>query len=228
MFNRGLEGALRILRNSGRLEDKKMVGDVNLLPKLRGDNLKLQERVSEVTHFSREQRKKLERKGYIVYSLTGQTIASLRDTGHQFWSTWHIGEPIEQYKSMLTEVAIKPKNLFLPNSTSKTLDEQIATVEHFGKKIGDEVKSVTAILGSVPDYAELAFLHLAITGKRLFGSDYGYDYTRTTTPTDGPFVAVVGAFNADYGLRIYDRDGDSRFDYIWASPLVVPTTAIGR
>jgi hypothetical protein len=174
---------------------------VKALHKLNGADIPLpgKEGVNFV-RFSVEQRKNLERKGYLVYSLTGQTIATLRDAGHPFWSTWHQGEAIEQVRSLLTEVAVNPKSLFLQDSNRKTLDEQLAAVEKFRRKLSGEVKGVTAILGTAPDYAELVFSHLSATGKRLFGKDYDYDYTRTTTPTGESDVAIVGDFAAGTGL----------------------------
>ena len=222
MFNR-LEKDLRG-QGKGELADA-----VKALHRLNGSDVPLPGKEgASISRFSAEQRKGLERKGYLVYSLTGQTIATLRDAGHSFWSTWHQGEAIEQVRSMLTEVAVNPKSLFLQDSNRKTLDEQLAAVEKFGRKLSGEVKGVTAILGTAPDYAELAFSHLSATGKRLLGKDYYYDYTRTTTPTGESRVSVVGGFGADDGLRV-DRWGrGDRNGGIWAAPLVVPVTAVGR
>lgn len=222
MFNR-LE---KDLRGQGKEE---LADAVNALHRLNGSDIPLPGKEgASISRFSAEQRKGLERKGYLVYSLTGQTIATLRDAGHPFWSTWHQGEAIEQVRSMLTEVAVNPESLFLQDSNRKTLDEQQAMVEKFGRKLSGEVKGVTAIFGTAPDYAELAFSHLSATGKRLFGKDYDYDYTRTTTSTGESGVAVVGRFVAGFGLGVGgwgrgDRDGG-----IWAAPLVVPAVAVGR
>lgn len=222
MFNR-LENDLR-RQGKGELADA-----VKALHRLNGSDIPLPGKEgANISRFSAEQRKGLERKGYLVYSLTGQTIATLRDRGHPFRSTWHQGEAIEQVRSMLTEVAVNPKSLFLQDSNRKTLDEQLVAVEKFGRKLSGEVKGVTAILGTAPDYAELAFSHLSATGKRLFGKDYDYDYTRTTTPTGESGVAVVGVFYADRGLLVHDWGRGGRAGGIWAAPLVVPAVAVGR
>lgn len=214
------------LRGQGKGE---LADAVKALHRLNGSDIPLPGKEGvNISRFSAEQRKGLERKGYLVYSLTGQTIATLRDAGNPFWSTWHKGEAIEQVRSLLTEVAVNPKNLFLSDSNRKTLDEQLEMVEKFGRKMAGEVKGVTAILGSAPDYIELAFSHLAATGKRLFGSDYNYDYTRTTTPTSESSVAIVGDFGAGRGLVVGDWRRDDRNGLIWATPLVVPALAVGR
>jgi hypothetical protein len=222
MFNRPEKN----LRGQGKGD---LADAVKALHKLNGSDIPLPGKEGvNISRFSAEQRKGLERKGYLVYSLTGQTIATLRDAGHPFWSTWHQGEAIEQVRSLLTEVAVHPKNLFLSDSNRKTFDEQLAMVEKLGKKMAGEVKGVTAILGTVPDYAELAFSHLSATGKRLFGKEYDYDYTRTTTPTGGSLMPVVGRFTADFGLYVSNWLRDARDDDIWAAPLVVPSAAVGR
>jgi hypothetical protein len=101
-------------------------------------------------------------------------------------------------------------------------------VEKFGRKIAGEVKGITAILGSAPDYTELAFAHQDQRGQRLFGEDFNYDYTRTTTPTGGSGVAIVGRFDADDGLRVSIWPRDDRNGGLWAAPLVVPAAAVGR
>ncbi|MCX6792326.1 MAG: hypothetical protein NT149_04815, partial [Candidatus Gottesmanbacteria bacterium] len=173
--------------------------------------------------FTPEQSKALERKGYIIYPLTGQSIASLRDAGHPFWSTWHKGESFETLSSLRTEVAINPNRLFLPKSNGKTLDEQLSMVVDFGKEIGGEVTGTTAILGGVSDYAEVAFGHLDRKGQRLFDKNFNYDYARTITPTGEFSVAIVGCFNDDHGLRVGDLpQGGSGDGHVWAVPLVVP------
>lgn len=216
------------LRSTGNEGDRAFADMAKAYRKQRGGDIPLKEKIGDVVRFSAEQRKGLERKGYLVYSLTGQTIATLRDAGHPFWSTWHQGEAIEQVHSMLTEVAVNPKSLFLQDSNRKTLDEQLAMVEKFGRKIAGEVKGVTAILGSAPDYTELAFAHLDQRGQRLFGEDFNYDYARTTTPTGESVVAFVGNFDDAYGLYVYDLPQGGGYGLVWAAPLVVPTLAVGR
>ena len=217
-----LERFIKELRGTGNEGDRAFADMVKAYRKQRGGDIPLKEKAGDVVRFSAEQRKGLERKGYFVYSLTGQTIATLRDAGHPFWSTWHQGEAIEQVRSMLAEIAVNPRNLFLPDSNRKTLDEQLAMVEKFGRKIAGEVKGVTAILGSAADYTELAFAHLNQKEQRLFGKDFDYDYTRTTTPTGASGVAVVGRFfYDDVGLLVHFLPRGACHSYVWAAPLVV-------
>jgi len=175
----------------------------------------------EIVRFSTEAREALEGQGYKVYELTGQTVKSLRDSGKRFWSTWHKGYDFEDSASRSSEVAINPKKLFLPRSNNKTLSEQQALVARFSADISAKVSGVEAVLGEVPDYAELAFAHLDATGDYLFGSKNDYSYTRTQTRV-GSDVARVGSFNPDSGLSVDYWDPAYRNGYLFAAPLVVP------
>lgn len=182
------------------------------------------EHISGLATFSPEQRRGLEHSGYILHQLTGQSIATLRDAGNSFWSSLHKGEAFENEHSMCTEVAVNPRTFFLPHSNRKTLSEQLALISQFNAEIGREIPGVIAKLGGVSDYAELAFAHERATGDRLFGRDYDYDHTRTTTPTGGFSVAVVGSYG-DLGLGIFYWHRDISDGYVWAAPLVVPEPA---
>jgi len=222
MFNR--------LENNLREQGKGDFADiVKILHKLNGADIPLPRKEGETTFwFSPEQRKGLERKGYLFYPLTGQTIASLRDAGCQFSSTWHEGDSFETLASRRVEVAINPKRLFLSKSNEKTLDKQVAMIAEFGKKIGSEVAGTTAILGSVADYAEVYFAHLVQTEQLLFGKDFDYNSTRTETPTDKSNSVYVGQDYGHYGLNVHYMSQDDGHTCIWAAPLVVPTAAVGR
>ncbi|HUS60337.1 MAG TPA: hypothetical protein VMX76_03090 [Nevskiaceae bacterium] len=177
----------------------------------------------EIKKFSFEQRAILEKRGYRIYFLTGQSIKSLQESGRKFCSTWHKDYPdFEALASIRIEVAINPNHLFLPRSNRKTLIEQEAMIEKFSKRLGRKIKGVKAIIGEVPDYVELVFLHFEATDECLFGPKYNYDYARTKTPTPlGAGVADVGYFVGDgLGVSCWEREGG--LGNVWAAPLVVP------
>ena len=176
----------------------------------------------EVVRFSPEAKKALESKGYKVYELTGQSIASLREQGHPFWSTWHNKDypEFEALTSRHSEVAINPKKLFIPRSNNKTLEQQLEAVKRYSDGLG--IQGVEAILGEVPDYTELAFAHFDKTGERLFGERYDYRYTRTKTRLASS-VAHVSGFGVGDGLSVSNWGADDRGDFLRAAPLVVPT-----
>lgn len=176
----------------------------------------------EITPFTSEQITLLTKEGLLTdYSNTGQTLASLREAGNPFWSTWHKDYPdFEALASKRSAVAFNPDNPFLPKS-NKTLDQQLEMIERFNRELQQRVPGVMAILGEAPDYAELAFAHLKKTGRYLFGKEHGYNYTRTQTRVDS-YVANVGYFGADCGLGVDYWSADGRGDDIFAAPLVVP------
>jgi len=175
---------------------------------------------TETKRFSNEARKALEKEGYVVYELTGQSIASLREQGKPFWSTWYKDYPdFEALTSRKSEVAINPKQFFLPKSNNKTLGEQQALVERFSTDIFAKVSGVEAVLGEVSDYTELAFL--SPEKQRLFGEKYDYNYTRTQTRVWSD-VAIVGDFLPGGGLLVDYWHPGRRHDFLFAAPLVVP------
>lgn len=177
----------------------------------------------EVRRFSDEAKAALEKEGYVVDTLTSQSIATLRSAGKPFWSTWHKDYPqFEALTSMSSEVAIHPEKLFIPKSNNRTLAKQEDLINKFSQELGKKVPGVDAIMGGMADYVDLAFAHLEATGDRLFGEKYNYNYARTNTPTVGAGVAVVGNFGPSSGLSVsywHRGVGASR---VFAAPLVVP------
>lgn len=168
----------------------------------------------EVKPFSDEARETLISEGYKIYP-----------PGNKFWSAWHQDHPdFEAKQSRLSEVAIHPEQLFLPNSNNKTLEQQLKLVEKFSKQLcgRERLSGVRVVVGEAPDYAEVAFAHLKATGQYLFGQNYGYRYTRTQTPTVGSSVAIVGDFDAQNGLSVHVWNCDDGGVNVWVVPLVVP------
>jgi hypothetical protein len=209
-----------------RIQGKTELADaIKALHSINGEDIPFpREELTSLIRFSPEQRKALEHKGYIVYQLTGQTIAKLRYAGHPFLSL-HQGDPFERVASMRTDVAVNPRSLFLKNSNRKTLDEQLVMINKFANKIGHEVNGVTAILGSAPDYAELVFTHAAAADKMLFGKENNYGYTRTATITSAATVSVVGWIENN-GLNIDEWGQGDCLDTLWVAPLIVPSVAV--
>lgn len=188
--------------------------------------------VTETKRFSPDLREALEKKGFRVYTLTGQSISSEKAQGRKFWSTWHRDYPkFEALTSIHSEVAIDPDpdKFFIPKSNNKTLDHQLEMVADHSQKLQKTLTSeVSAVMGEAPDYVDLTFSHLDTLKDikdRLFGEKYGYNFTRTKTPTVESLVADVGDFHADRGLHVsywYRGDGPG---FVFAAPLVVPRLA---
>lgn len=178
-----------------------------------------------IMQFSEEARRGLKSIGYVIVTLKGQSILSLKAAGNQFRSTWHIHYPdFETLPSRLSEVAIDPSQLFLAKSNYETLEQQLRIVAEFSANLSQQVKGVEAIIGECPDYAELAFVHLDTTGQYLFGEDYNYHYARTVSPVSSGsvFFACVGDFFASRRLNIIGWHRGGGGSNLWAAPLVVP------
>lgn len=197
-------------------------GDVPLPPTL---TLPSKEQQEEVLRFSQETLQGLEKEGYLIYELGGQSIRSLKEQGKKFNSDWHKSNlKFETLISKKSQVAINPKQLFLSDSNRKTYKQQEEMVKGFSEELSRRVPSIEAIIGEASDYLELAFQHLDATSERLFGETYEYYYTRTKTPTEGPFLATVGYFNAKTSIDVSrSRRDDNSANNVWISPLVMPT-----
>lgn len=177
----------------------------------------------EIKRFTGEAREALAKEGFVIRELTGQSIASERAKGSKFWSTWHRDYPqFEALTSMQSEVAVKPGKLFIPRSNNKTLIQQEEMIGGFSQRLGETVPGVDAIMGEAPDYVDLVFAHLGVTGEYLFGEKDGFNYARTKTPTVGTRVADVGHAHPDNGLRVGDWHRGHGDSLVYAAPLVVP------
>ncbi len=168
--------------------------------------------------FSIEVSAKLIEAGYRIYKLKGQSLETLRNAGFPFWTAWHKDYPVfETLPSRLSEVAINPDQLFLPDSNNKTLKQQVLMVEQFSR--GLNLEEVEAVLGEAPDYEELVF---TATEERLFGEKYDFCYTRTKTPVSKSRSVGVGGLDAKRGLGVRHFDLGRGFKSLFAAPLLVP------
>ena len=200
---------------------REQFGDISLP----SNNGHLEVPLVEVVKFSDGARTALEKRKYVIHTLTGQSMKSLRDSGRKFWTNWHRQYPdFEALTSMHSEVAINPDKLFIDNSDNKTLEQQEKMIRKFSESLAkgrNRIPGVEAVMGGAPDYVELAFRHLDVTGDYLFGEKYGYNYTRTKTYLEA-YVAHVGSFFPAGGLHVFGWGPDDGDDDVFAAPLVVP------
>lgn len=184
--------------------------------------------------FSIEQKEALEQEGYVFYGLTRQSIKTLRDNGHKFhWGTSDIVLQEQGFnldflslRSMHSEVAIKPNELYLPDSDTKVFSDQVVMVDRFSQELRNKVSGVKAVIGELSDYAELAYAHLDARKEFLFGPKYGYRWVNTKT--------IINANSSEVGNAIvgYTPKNGGEFCYDWhliwrnyranAVPLVIP------
>src|SRR5207244_1274346 len=91
----------------------------------------------ETKRFTHEGREALEKQGYVIYNLMGESIKSLKEAKRPFYSKWHNAFPkFEALPSMHSAVAINLDNLFLPESNNKSLKQQEALVQKFSQGLG--------------------------------------------------------------------------------------------
>lgn len=186
------------------------------------------ERQGVIKSFSKEEEEALKREGLkAIYTLTGETIQTQKDAGRKFWYIAPSdGGRLLVLRSRFSQVAIDPRpdKFFLPKSNNISLDNQLEMIAEYSRKLQKRlgIQTIEAIMGEAPDYTQLAFAHLDATSERLFGEKYDYNFTRTKTPTVGSDVALVGDFNADYGLIVSGWHRGRGDDDVFASPLVVP------
>jgi hypothetical protein len=182
------------------------------------ENKNLEEKAPvEIKRFSKEQREALEKQGFVIYELTGQSIKTFRDAGRKFHlRPLHTDYPFEVLGSIQSEVAINPDKPFLPISGYKIQDMQEKMVDEFSEELGKKIKGVKAIIGQHSDYTELAFKHFDATNHCLYD-----EYATTSTRATNSVVACVNGISAA-GLDVYYRDVDEGYFIIHAAPLVVP------
>lgn len=203
-----------------------------------GSNPDASEATKNAVSFTPEQRKNLERNGYVIYRLTGQTIPTLKAAGNFFIPSSYMFDN-KVARSMVGEVAISPKALYLKESQNKTLKEQMKMMEEHAKSITKIFPGLTAIVGGAPDYAELAFQHLKATGVYLFGGEDGSPEANICTPhtcttsysgqdKTGIYYATVGIHDEFQGLGISSREPGKQWGDLYASPIIVSTSVINH
>lgn len=171
--------------------------------------------------FSDEARRAFVQKDLTAIPLTGQSVRGYKELGKRFRSAWHDTRPeFELLPSRRSEVAFIP-GLFLPGSNNKTLEQQKQMVEEYSEELKKEIEGVEAIIGTAPDYIELALRYQEETGEYLFGKNYGGSYTRTTTQVYENLFACVGEFQVA-GLTILNRNPGDGFTQVSVAPLIVP------
>lgn len=176
-----------------------------------------------VVRFSAEARRGLEGEGYFIYALEGKSIGELRQSGLIQQSPYLEHPDFQQqqnWRAPATEVAIRWA--WLEGSWYKTLPEQERMVAKFSRGLSKKVKGVKAIVGQASQYAEVALLHFRATGKRIFGWDQDYSFTRTLTPAPGGEMGFVGFFSEESGLLVGFWPPNDRTDEVRICPLVVP------
>lgn len=178
-------------------------------------------------NFSPGALKDIERRHGEVFNPFKKSLKRLRAAKKPLWIVYE-GEEFMKVVSRPTQVVIFPtQEFYVPDSNKLSLADQkdlleVDSEEIIKKKWG--VGGVDLVIGDVATHAALPFAYLERSGRRqvrLHGSDYGYRFARTDTPTVGSGVAHVGDFRAAYLFVDYWRSGRGAVN-VWAVRLGVP------
>lgn len=120
--------------------------------------------------------------GYAVYETTGRTPASLKSDGMRYW---FLNDKLANITAPPALLAFKkaPSEFFLPGSFNIVHDEQVKLLPEEQAKVDKKYPGADLKVreGKLSEWTELALKHLKATEVRIFGRDYGYDYTWTDT-----------------------------------------------
>ncbi len=142
---------------------------------------------------ARDIEKELANQGWYIYSLQGESIASLQTQGfpvaNRSWLRRH--KDFGTIPAQLLRLAIKPDELFIPGSNRLAFEQQKEAIEKESKEIGKEYPGVKMILPSAAEAVELALQHLTATGEKIYGGRYisTSDVIELTEEAKDPFLA---------------------------------------
>lgn len=184
----------------------------------------------ESKRFSQESREALKGMGYVIYSLTGQSIVSMQEAGRKFMDyDYRDFSSYENLRSMCTEVAINPDEPIIPFSDHRNDVQQAVLIAKFAHRLKRKVNGVDAVRGEASDYIELEFTHLDATGEHLFEEKFKFPSIRSSTEVDQNtirwrFIDITVPRDVDRGLLVKPFSAHGNHN-IYTAPLVVPAAA---
>lgn len=160
----------------------------------------------EILSFYPEDDRHLENVGFKIYTLYGRSIGDFVSKGLKLEG---IAEPqLLKLTSIKSQVAIDPKNIFIPNSGNKTKEQQAKLASSYASDLISRIKAQFAVdFGSVADWTELSYEHYRTTGQWLFDRKRlnGAYFTLTTTEDE-----ISGKFGRAYYFGCPWFEGDIR------------------
>jgi hypothetical protein len=188
--------------------------------------------------FRQETGRILHELGYVIYPLSARTLSQIKGERYHVSVDLQGVEGIkrgffENDVSLFGEVAVKPHNyitqanrkLFAGNELLN-LASQERQLERVRRELTRRISGITAVFGTVADYAELGKTHFEATGQTLFMMNDAPVYFRTASNVQKD-TAIVGGFkvasgNAGYVLDVQRRVTQAdRFQVVLA-PLLLP------
>ncbi|MCL5434815.1 MAG: hypothetical protein M1405_00300 [Patescibacteria group bacterium] len=182
-----------------------------------------------IKRFSKEALSALERNGFWLGELTGQSIAGYEKAGRRFYTKTIDRYPeIKDLLSRASEVAIgdplnKPYDYILPDYNWKSFSDYFGMIDEYNKDLQEKIPDVEAVIGEAPDYVELLCSFRDETGLILLD---GLAYAATKTRVGKSTVSVGHQdFTPDYEMIIHANEMPADYKYflsMYCVPLVFP------
>ena len=144
--------------------------------------------------------------GYVVYETTSRSPASLRSDGMHYW---FLNDKLADIIASPALLAFKkaPSEFFLPGSQNIVHDEQVKLFPEEQVKVDRKYPGAGLVVkeGKLPEWTEVALKHFKATGVRIFGRDYGCNYTWTDTygsEKPGAYRARFGRWLGAFGANV--------------------------
>lgn len=174
--------------------------------------------------FPPEVRRRLEARGYVIYRLTGKSIADLQAAGQtiHILSSQGAEEVDREEPSLHSEVAVYAQAR-PPIACGEDYPDQQAAVDAVNERwVRTTCPGAVAIIGNAADYACLIFEHLEATDHTLLFTE---PYVISTSSRVGDRVASLKWSSTDGELLALET---TAFGNRWhgVTPLIVPEQAL--
>ncbi len=169
---------------------------------------------------------KLKKDGYAVYDTEGKTPRALQTEGMPFW---YINPALMDVSAPSSLLAFKPNpsEFFLKGTQNIPYEQQLKLLEKEKERIDKKYRDsgLVARVGKPSEWTELGWKHFKATDEkvRIFGEDYGYNWTWTDTyESDKPGAgrANVGYWDETLGFGVGFNHPDGVDPYLGLAPLV--------
>lgn len=197
----------------------------------------------KIKGFLRKDEMSLRKKDFQIFTLTGQSIKSIRSTydydpGDLLRvDSYIVDRNLIEDLSQFSEVAIDPSQLYLPDSNNLSLAEQKKIILKHSKTLQTNLQTndVEAVMLEAPDYIDLFYSVPKEVREMLFGKLNEYRSARTPTkvrlidtlPESYTEVASVGQYNGE-GLHVSHTTADKGYPHLFAFPVIVPFRSVSK
>ena len=153
--------------------------------------------------------------GFLIFHSGERSLYDFEEQGYRFVSFPQFFKKKDQVfseKSRTSEIAYIPTGIYLPDCyRHSSYDEQAQMLrEERERLIQKGIKNIDVVFPSVADAMEIADLE-SKKGINIFGYDFGYLYTRTSTQNDPDSTVIIGCDDLDVYKDILSRGPEGEF-----------------